>query len=210
MLGELHYQVDIAENLKDGKYFFNIRKYGLIIMGYELPDAIATDFIPQIRKVSPKTATIVLSSHYKKEFEIQSLRGGADEFLSIPLDFDVLLARIDARLKHWGSSSVRIGDLLIEPSQESVFFQDKKVDIKGKSFEILFHLVMHKNQVMSKGELLDSIWEEPELVTPNVIEVAINQIRQKLDKVFKIKSIETIRNKGYRFCYTKTLKQNKQ
>ena len=54
---------------------------------------------------------------------------------------------------------------------------------------------------VSKEQLLDAIWEEPELVTPNVIEVAINQIRQKMDKPLNIATIETIRRRGYRFCY---------
>ena len=65
------------------------------------------------------------------------------------------------------------------------------------------HLARYPNQVISKEQLLDAIWEEPELVTPNVIEVAVNQIRQKVDKVFKIDTIQTIRRRGYKFCYPK-------
>jgi two-component system OmpR family response regulator len=64
---------------------------------------------------------------------------------------------------------------------------------------------MHKDQIVSKEQLLDAIWEEPELVTPNVIEVAINQIRQKMDKPLGITTIETVRRRGYRFCFPKIL-----
>ena len=78
---------------------------------------------------------------------------------------------------------------------------DKEIELKGKPFEVLTHLARHKDQIVSKEQLLDAIWEEPELVTPNVIEVAINQIRQKLDKPLGIQTIETVRRKGYRFCY---------
>jgi len=60
---------------------------------------------------------------------------------------------------------------------------------------------MHRDQIVSKEQLLDAIWEEPELVTPNVIEVAINQIRQKMDKPLEITTIETVRRRGYRFCF---------
>ncbi|MCE3047409.1 homeostatic response regulator transcription factor HsrA [Helicobacter kayseriensis] len=201
LLEESYYQVDTAENLKDGKYFIGIRKYNLIITSYKFSDGLATDLIPFIKKTSLNTSIIVLSSEYKKEYEIQSLRAGADDFLAKPLDFDILLARIDSRLRLWHSNTIIYGDLTIYPSQERITFQTQEIDIKGKSFRVLTHLAIHKDQIISKEELLDSIWEEPELVTPNVIEVAINQIRQKLDKTFKIKSIETIRNKGYRFCY---------
>jgi len=64
-------------------------------------------------------------------------------------------------------------------------------------------LAIHSDQIVSKEQLLDAIWDEPELVTPNVIEVAINQIRQKMDKPLKISTIETVRRRGYRFCYPK-------
>ncbi|EAJ3889862.1 homeostatic response regulator transcription factor HsrA, partial [Campylobacter jejuni] len=70
-------------------------------------------------------------------------------------------------------------------------------------FEVLTHLARHSDQIVSKEQLLDAIWEEPELVTPNVIEVAINQIRQKMDKPLNISTIETVRRRGYRFCFPK-------
>ena len=70
---------------------------------------------------------------------------------------------------------------------------------------MLTHLARHSDQIVSKEQLLDAIWEEPELVTPNVIEVAINQIRQKMDKPLNISTIETVRRRGYRFCFPKIL-----
>lgn len=200
VLEKLHYQVDVAENIQDGKYFVEIRNYKLIIMDYEIDSSISS-LISHFKKISPKTCIIILSANHTKEAEILSLRSGADDFLIKPIDIDILLARIDTRLKRWNSSLINIKDLSIVPKEELVLFQGHKIDIKGKAFEILIHLVLHKNQIVSKEELLHSIWEEPELVTPNVIEVAINQIRQKLDKKFCITSIETIRKKGYRFCY---------
>ena len=90
---------------------------------------------------------------------------------------------------------------------------DKESEIKAlragaddyikKPFEVLTHLARHSDQIVSKEQLLDAIWEEPELVTPNVIEVAINQIRQKMDKPLNISTIETVRRRGYRFCFPK-------
>ena len=68
--------------------------------------------------------------------------------------------------------------------------------MKGKPFEVLTHLARHRDQIVSKEQLLDAIWEEPELVTPNVIEVAINQIRQKMDKPLNIGTIENCSPQG--------------
>ena len=86
-------------------------------------------------------------------------------------------------------------------AEEKIEYAGEEIELKGKPFEVLTHLARHRDQIVSKEQLLDAIWEEPELVTPNVIEVAINQIRQKMDKPLNISTIETIRRRGYRFCY---------
>lgn len=85
--------------------------------------------------------------------------------------------------------------------KKKIEYAGEEIELKGKPFEVLTHLARHRDQIVSKEQLLDAIWEEPELVTPNVIEVAINQIRQKMDKPLNISTIETIRRRGYRFCY---------
>ena len=95
--------------------------------------------------------------------------------------------------------------LFINPEEEKIIYKGKEIELKGKPFEVLTHLAIHKDQIVSKEQLLDAIWEEPELVTPNVIEVAINQIRQKMDKPLNISTIETVRRRGYRFCFPKII-----
>ncbi|WP_027326752.1 homeostatic response regulator transcription factor HsrA [Helicobacter pametensis] len=200
-LEQFHFQVDLAESIKDGKYLIEMRHYGLIIAHQNLTEGSLLELSTWIKTTSMQTSIIFLASKYRKELEIQSLRSGADDFLAEPIDLDILLARIEARLRLWGSNSIQIHQLIIQPKDEKIFFDGHKIEIKGKAFQILVHLAKHRNQIISKEELLDWIWEEPELVTPNVIEVAINQIRQKLDKTFGIKTIDTIRKRGYRFCY---------
>lgn len=190
------YQVNLAENLKDGIYLAKTYHFDLAIIKY-FPQ-LTLNFIRQIKNFSPKTSLIVLAKEYKKEFELQSLKAGASDFMSYPIDFDILLARIEVHLCFKSTRTIQVGELLITPSEEYATFRNQILDIKGKPFEILTYLAMHQNRIISKEELLDALWEEPKLVTPNVIEVAINQIRQKLDKTFKIQFIETIRKRGYR------------
>ena len=201
ILKTLHYQVDIAKSFKDAHYFIRMRNYDLITLDCDLKDENAFDFISFIKTSSPKTSIIAITSIYKKEQEIQALRCGADDFLSKPIDLDIFLARIDAKLRFKHSHSIKIDDLVVIPNEEILTFKDHNIDLKGKPFEILLYLITHRNQTIAKKEILDSIWEDPEFVTPNVIEVAINQIRQKLDKRFHIQTIQTIRKKGYRFSY---------
>ena len=204
-LKEFGYQSDVVETLKDGEYYLDIRNYDLVLMDWMLPDGNSVDIIGDIKSNTPKTVVIVLSARDDIESEIEALRSGADDYIRKPFDFDVLVARIEARLRFGGSNIIEIEDLIINPEEEKITYKEQDIELKGKPFEVLTHLARHRDQIVSKEQLLDAIWEEPELVTPNVIEVAINQIRQKMDKPLGITTIETVRRRGYRFCFPKEI-----
>ena len=202
-LKEFGYQSDVVETLKDGEYYLDIRNYDLVLMDWMLPDGNSVDIISNIKHNTPKTVVIVLSARDDDDSEIEALRAGADDYIRKPFNFNVLIARIEARLRFGGSSIIEIEDLIINPEEEKIIYKEQEIELKGKPFEVLTHLARHRDQIVSKEQLLDAIWEEPELVTPNVIEVAINQIRQKMDKPLNITTIETVRRRGYRFCFPK-------
>ena len=200
-LQDCGYQVDVAENYKDAEYFIDIRNYDLVLTDWMLPDGDGLELTKIVKYRSPRTAVVVISARDDKESEIKALKIGADDYIKKPFDFDVLLARIETRLRFGGTSVIVIDKLQINPDEEKIIYDGIEVELKGKPFEVLTHLARHRDQIVSKEQLLDAIWEEPELVTPNVIEVAINQIRQKMDKPLGISTVETIRRRGYRFCY---------
>ncbi|PHS41785.1 MAG: DNA-binding response regulator [Sulfurovum sp.] len=200
-----NYQADIAENLGDAKYYLDIRNYDLVLLSWAPGNEKSLPLITTIKKDAYKTSVIVLSEREDKESEIEALKSGADDFVRKPLDYDILLVRIEAKLRFGISNIIEIEDLIINPEEEKIIYQGEEIELKGKPFEVLTHLAMHKDQIVSKEQLLDAIWEEPELVTPNVIEVAINQIRQKMDKPLDITTIETVRRRGYRFCFPKKI-----
>ncbi|MCH5314188.1 MAG: homeostatic response regulator transcription factor HsrA [Helicobacter sp.] len=203
MLNKRSYQTDVAENLKDGEYYISIRNYDLVLADWDLPDGCGLDIIAQVKEKSPRTPVLVISNKTSADNEIRAFREGADDFMPKPFNLQVLLIRIQARLRFWGSNVIEIEDLVINPDEEKITYKGQEIEVKGKPFEVLTHLARHRDQIVSKEQLLDAIWEEPELVTPNVIEVAINQIRQKMDKPLNIGTIETVRRRGYRFCYPK-------
>lgn len=199
------YQADIAENIGDAKYYLDIRNYDLVLLSWAQNNDQGVDIIATIKADAHKTSVIVISERADKESEIHALRSGADDFIRKPIDNDILLVRVEAKLRFGVSNIIEIEDLIINPEEEKIIYQGEEIELKGKPFEVLTHLAMHKDQIVSKEQLLDAIWEEPELVTPNVIEVAINQIRQKMDKPLDITTIETVRRRGYRFCFPKKI-----
>jgi two-component system OmpR family response regulator len=204
-LTDFGYQVDTAENYKDAEYFIDIRNYDLVLTDWMLPDGDGIELCKIVKNRSSRTAVVILSARDDKESEIEALKSGADDYIKKPFDFDILLARIEARLRFGGTNIIEIDDLSINPDEEKIMYDGEEIELKGKPFEVLTHLARHRDQIVSKEQLLDAIWEEPELVTPNVIEVAINQIRQKMDKPLSISTIETIRRRGYRFCFPKKI-----
>ena len=191
---------DCVDNFSDGEYYMDIRYYDLVLADWGLVEG--EGFIEAVRYRKEKTAIIILSAREGIASEITALREGADDYLRHPFDIDVLLARVDSALRrNGGKQRIEIEDLIIDTHDEMVSYQERSIELKGKVFEVFAHLAIHRGTIISKEQLLDAIWVEPELVTPQVIDVAINQIRKKLDMPLGIVTIETVRRRGYRFCY---------
>ena len=199
-LEEEGYKNDFAFNIIDGEYFLDVRSYNLVIVDTSFGLSEVFKFIDYAKSKRPLIKIIVTSNDDRVESEIKVLRMGADDYIKKPLNFNLLITRVNVALRSH-KESIKIKDLEIIKEEEKIIYKGKESFLKGKSFEVFLHLAKYPNQVISKEQLLDAIWEEPELVTPNVIEVAINQIRNKVDKVFKIDTIKTIRRRGYKFSY---------
>ena len=199
-LADTGFFCDVVDNFKDGEYYFDIRHYDLVLVDWNLAES--KEFIRVARYNQANTLIIALSGRDDSKSEIEALHVGVDDYLRKPFDIDVLIARIEARLRRNGINHIiEIGDLTINTNEETVSYQGRGIDLSGKCFEVFAYMAMHPNMIVSKEQLLDALWVEPELVTPNVIDVAINQIRQRLDKPKDITTIETVRRRGFRFCY---------
>jgi len=195
------YTCDCVLNTTDAEYYLDIRNYDLTIVDWSI--AKDNDFIQTVKYHQPNKAIIVLSNCDDNKNEITALREGADDYLRIPFDFDVLSARIDSCLGRNGAHNhiIEVEDLIINNDLEEVSYQGRNVNLKGKPFEIFWYLARQRGQIVTKEQLLHALWIDPELVTPQVIDVAINQIRQQIDKPFGITTIETARGRGYQFIF---------
>lgn len=204
-----HYPCEVATSLKRGGEALEKERADLVLVDWAVDEPGFVDFVMALKRNNKKVSVIVMSDRPGKGSEIAALNGGADDYCEKPFAkneieagrYGVLLSRIEARLRFGGTNVIDVGDLVIDPDEEKIYYLKQEIELKGKPFEVLTHLARHRDQIVSKEQLLDAIWEEPELVTPNVIEVAINQIRQKMDKPLGIGTIETVRRRGYRFCF---------
>jgi len=194
------YKTDEVFSLADARYYTNIRNYDLILIDCHFGKSDVIEFITEIRAQFPLTKIIIISDKDDVDTEISILKAGADDYIKKPIHFELLIARIESKIRFSNSKEIIIKDLIISPDEEKVMYKNQKIELKGKPFEVFNHLAKYPNQVISKEQLLDAIWEEPEMVTPNVIEVAINQIRQKIDKPLGITTVETVRRRGYKFA----------
>jgi two-component system OmpR family response regulator len=208
-LNPKRYSTTAAQTLEEGEKELASEQIDVVVSDWRIVEPIVDSFALSLKKNAKQTSLVVISDNPSKDELVVALNRGADDYCEAPFEngelnrslFNLLEARIEARLRFGGTNVIDAGELIIDPDEEKIYYQHKEVELKGKPFEVLTHLARHRDQIISKEQLLEAIWEEPELVTPNVIEVAINQIRQKMDKPLGINTIETVRRRGYRFCF---------
>jgi len=201
--------VDVVETFEDAAYYLDIRYYELVLVNWKLVKE--HNFFNLIEDHLEKMSVIVLSDSLSNEVEdkkteIRVLREGADDYLRQPLDFNVFKARVVACLRRRGFFNDRkpfvIKGLTIDSELNKIFFKDKNVVLGGKPLEVFRYLAERSGQIISKEQLLYALWVEPEMVTPQVIDVSIHKIRREVDKALDIVTIETVARRGYRFMFT--------
>src|SRR5262249_30984136 len=131
----------------------------------------------------------------------EALDTGADDYLTKPFSFVVLLARIRALLRRSGMSErvlYEAGDLVLDPAAHRWTPAGTAVRLTAREFAVLEYLVRHRGDVVSKAEILDNVWDFAFDGDPNIVEVYVRHLRTKIDEPFGRSAIETVRGAGYR------------
>ncbi len=192
--------VDCAEDLYDATNFTYFRHYELVIIVDEKSRFALERFINDIKKKKMETKIIILTDDVKAQKEFFSL--GVDDVVTNHIfEPDLIAARVLANMRNLHGRRIDIGKLTIDIENKRIEYDNKIVSLNGKTFDILAYLALRKQRVFSKDEIINALWEEPEYVSDNTVEVAINQIRKRLKNILGFQVIHTVRRRGYKFNY---------
>jgi DNA-binding response OmpR family regulator len=194
--------VDSARDLYDATNFTDFRHYELIIIIDEGERYTLEKYSNEVKKKKRETKIIVLTDDIDNQIPLFSL--GVDDVLINHIDSAELIAvRVLSNMRKLFGTQIDVGKLVIDIANKKIEYDDKIVSLNGKTFDILAYLALREERVFSKDEIINALWEEPEYVSDNTVEVAINQIRKRLKSILGFQVIHTVRRRGYKFSYEK-------
>jgi len=192
--------VDDARDLYDATNFTDFRHYELIIVVDEGIKYSLEKYVNDVKKKKSETKIIILTNKERNQIGLYKL--GVDDVVCHTADMpDLLAAKVLANMRNLFGTKIDVGKLVIDISNKKIKYDEKIVSLNGKTFDILAYLALRKQRVFSKDEIINALWEEPEYVSDNTVEVAINQIRKRLKNILGFQVIHTVRRRGYKFSY---------
>lgn len=195
------FAVDVAHDGLEGLHQAQSQPYDGIILDIMLPGMNGYKVLETLRNAGDTTPVLMLTAKDGEYDEAEGLDTGADDYLTKPFSYVVLLARVRALLRRRTREIARvltIGDLVVEPGPRRVTRQGVEVELTAKEFAVLEQLALRPGQVVSKTEILEHVWDFAYDGDPNIVEVYISALRRKLDTPFGARTITTVRGAGYR------------
>jgi DNA-binding response OmpR family regulator len=185
----------------------------LVLLDIGLPDIDGFSVLSELRKIDQTTPVIVLTARGDVPSRVRGLDLGADDYLPKPFDFDELVARIRAQLRHSRqpeSAVLEAEDLHLDLKTRIARRGDRTSDLTSREFALLEFLMRHEGQVLSRSQILGSVWGYGFDPQSNVVDVYVGYLRGKLDRPGEDTVIETVRGGGYRFRVPPTLEKTSE
>jgi len=195
------YAADVAGTGEEALRMARAVPYDAIVLDVMLPGLGGFDICRQLRSSGVWSPVLLLTARDGVDDRVVGLDAGADDYLTKPFSFAELLARLRA-LTRRGLSERRtvleVGSLRLDPATRQVWRKDVQLELSAKEFALLETFMRRPGHVLSRIDLLDHAWDYGYESRSNVVDVYVGYLRAKIDRPFGLRSIETVRNVGYR------------
>lgn len=194
------FAVDLAHDGEDGLHLARQGEYDVVVLDIMLPRLSGYNVCKRLRAEENWVPILMLSAKDGEYDMADGLDLGADDYLTKPFSYVVLVARLRALLRRGAKqrpSVLRAGDLSLDPARRRVARGETPVELTPREFALLEYLIRRHDEVVSKTEILEHVWDTFD-TDPNVVEVYVGYLRRKIDVPFSKNALQTVRGSGYR------------
>ena len=200
-LRQAGFAVDHAGDGEEGVHLAMHESYDAAVIDIMLPKLDGLSLIDEIRRSGVKTPVLILSARRTVDDRVKGLEAGGDDYLTKPFAFSELLARVQALIRRssgsTGATYLKTGDLSMDLLTRRVVRSGVDIELQPKEFSLLEYFMRNPGRVVSKTLIMEHIYDYNFDPQTNVVDVLVCRLRNKLDKDFDSKMIQTIRGVGY-------------
>ena len=195
------YAVDVANDGADGLWRALEGDFDIVVLDIMLPKRNGYSVVAALREAGRSVPVLMLTAKDGEWDQAEALDAGADDYLTKPFSYPVLLARLRALIRRaagQSSSILTVGDLSLDVAARRVWRAGQEIELTAREFAVLAYLVHRPGVVVSKSELLQHVCEQVDTLDSNVVEVYVGYLRRKLDSAGSPPLLQTVRGAGYR------------
>ena len=193
--------VDLAADGREGLLKAGAFEYDAIVLDVMMPGLDGFETCRELRSNRVWTPVLMLTARDAVEDRVRGLDGGADDYLTKPFSLAELMARLRALARRGPverPAILEVEDLQLDPASRQVWRGGRAIELSAREFALLETFMRRPGQVLTQSQLLEAAWDLGYEQRSNVVEVYVRYLREKIDRPFGRKSIETVRGMGYR------------
>lgn len=199
-LSEAGYAVDVVGDGREGLHYALDIDYDALVLDVMLPGLDGLRLIQELRARGRTIPTLLLTARDRLDDRVKGLDAGADDYLVKPFHFAELLARLRALLRRpplQSGAVLTVGDLRLDLLTRQVRRGDRPIELSPREFTLLEYLMRHPNQVLTRTQIGEHVWNLDFYHASNVLDVYIGYLRRKIDRAEEAPLIQTVRGVGY-------------
>ncbi len=195
-----HYTVDLAHDGAEALAYVDQQTYDVAVLDRLLPDMGGVDVLRAMRAKGKTTPVLMVTALSGLEHRVEGLDAGADDYLPKPFAFSELLARLRALTRRRPELVVErltAGDIQLDPERHQVTVAGRSELLSAREYALLGYLIRHAGQVVTRQQILDSVWGAEPDVYSNVVDLYVHYLRRKLASLGRERALQTVRGVGY-------------